>query len=177
MKIYRKQSLVLGMVLGLIALPVLGFAEIRVNSDFEGSLVITSPDGSTQIYNPGDKLPVIPAGSKITVIGGTAEISTTEESEKVSGSCLNANADVSGGSSVKISCGDKTGNLEVLKGKAVVKLLSGEDKALQTGDRYPIVSEDSKLPADPTSAGESLGSTPPGDSEPNSRDMAVSPGQ
>ncbi len=175
MKNVQKFNFALWVMLGLMAFPVLSYAEITVSPDFEGSLVITSPDGTTEIFNSGDKLPVITSGSTITVMGGEAEISTGGD-EKVNCNCLGANFDLPGASAVKLTCGTKTGNLEVTKGTTVVKSPAGDEKNLNSGDQYPIAPGDSNA-AEPTAAGESFGITPPGDSEPNSRDMAVSPGQ
>lgn len=166
-----------GLALALIlAAASVSYAEITVDPAFQGSLIITTPDGKTQVINAGDAIPLIVSGSTISVLDGNAEISAAE-GEQVSCSCLGAQFDVAEGSSVKLICGTQSGSLDVLAGSAVVKSASGENKNLQKGDRFPIVPSSSELAADPTATGDALGITPPGDSEPNSRDMAVSPGQ
>lgn len=161
--------------LGLISVSPVQ-AAITIDSGFEGSIVISYPDGNTEILNPGDAIPQIPSGSTVTVMGGKAKISTDGQGDQVQCNCLGADFDLSGTSSVQLTCGDKSGNLEVLGGRVQARS-SGDTKNLQSGDEYPILSGDAQAAPEPTAAGESLGVDSPGDAEPNSRDMAVSPGQ
>ena len=164
------------MALGLTSFLSPSYAAITIAQDFEGSIVITYPDGNTEILNQGDAIPQIPSGATVTVLGGKANISTDAQGDQVKCNCLGADFDLGGASSVQLTCGDKSGSLEVLGGQ-VDALAGGESKKLQPGDKYPILSGDAQASAEPTAAGESLGVTPEGDTEPNSRDMAVSPGQ
>lgn len=156
-----------------------GQAAIVIAPDFEGSIVVTFPDGSTQVISPGEPMPVIPSGSTITVMGGTAQVSTTESDDKVDCNCSGSTVGLGGAASAKITCGASSGNVEVLQGSASVQSPDGQTRTVQSGSSFAITEGNSNNTADPTAAGESFGTTttPAGDSEPNSRDMAVSPGQ
>ena len=149
-----------------------GYADATVNPSFEGSLVITFPDGRTEIINAGDPVPSIPAGSSIVVMGGKAELTTgpTDE-ENIKCSCLGADFSLENNTAVKIVCGDKSGSFEVVNGNASI-----QDKSLQSGDIFPISGDNLRL-ADATAAGDQVGNSIVGNPEPNSRDIAVSPGQ
>lgn len=176
MKTYR--CLAAGAVLFFIcaAFAPLGFAAVIIDPQFEGTLVITSPDGEINLIEPGDAIPVIVNESIIEVFDGKFKV-TTAEGDTISVSCLEHEAVLNGAASVALVCGESSGKLDVEAGP--VSLTDDEGKAvtLNSGESFdiqmPVLSE-----AAPTAEGEELGlSTEDSNTDPDSRNIEIQDNQ
>lgn len=139
----------------VLLFPRAGFSAVVVDSQFEGTLVITSAEGEINLVEPGDTIPPIANGSILEVFDGKFTV-TTEEGDEITVSCLENEAAVSGAASVVLSCGENSGKISVVKGKASVTDDEGKSVTLNEGESYdiqmPVLSE-----ASPTASGEELG--------------------
>jgi len=147
--------------------PPFSFAEITVQPDFQGTVLITFPNGDIALVEKGDPLPEIPPGSTIEVFGGHATVAAGgEDSVKVS--CLGHQGVVGGGCSVEVNCGEKSGLFTMLKGTGRVTDQNGNEQALNEGEEYPIeifpgpATETTGETTPPTAAGEPTGGPPAG---------------
>lgn len=154
-----KKFLLLGAVLvsGFLVLPAQpsAIAAIAVDSNFQGTLVITTPEGEINLVEPGDAIPEIKSGSILEVFDGQFRV-TTGADDSVEVSCLENDASVKGGSVITLSCGESNGSLKVESGSAVVVDPAGKQIELAAGATHEIkvaVTEE----ADATAAGEELG--------------------
>lgn len=132
-----------------------GYAAVTVDPQFEGTLVITTPDGEINLIEPGDPIPSIVSDSIIEVFDGKFKV-TTGEGDKISVSCLEHEAALSGAASVTLSCGENSGKLTVDQGTVSLTDDEGKTVSLGAGESYdivmPVLSE-----AAPTAEGEELG--------------------
>lgn len=115
----------------------LSFAKIILQPDFQGTLLITFPNGEIAMINPGDPIPDIPSGSSLQVFKGSLSVQT-EPGDSVKIACLNHEATVADGGVAGLSCSDDSGSIEARKG--TVNLLDplGKEHSIKEGDRYPI---------------------------------------
>ena len=159
-------------ILSLIAFPA--FAKVTVDPGFQGSLMITTPDGDVQLVEPGQTLPEIAPNSLSEVFNGQITLST-DEGESVLLSCLGTEASVGGGSSATLACSEEAGNLKVTKGSAHVKDPAGNEKDVPEGQEYPITLTEAT--AAPTGQGEETGTETETGNEgvPDSRSIEASP--
>ncbi len=172
-----KKSLFVTALFISLFLPKLAEAKITVQPDFEGTLLVTFPDGKVQMYDAGETLPEIPNGASIEVFGGKISVSTGD-GESLKLSCLGSEAAMGGGSSATMGCGETDGKLNVVTGSAQVAQLNGTPKTIGEGQEYAITSTEGTEENEPATAeGESLGTTPPPVNPPDSRSMETSPSQ
>ncbi len=152
-------------------------AKITVNPDFQGTLLVTFPDGKVQMYDAGEALPDIPSGSSIEVFGGKMTVST-DEGDSVKVSCLGSEGGVGGGGSATVGCGENEGKLSVIKGTVQMTSPDGSTKNLTEGQDYSIKSNEGTDQASPaTSEGNPLGTPAPEVNPPDSRSLEASPSQ
>lgn len=153
-----------------------GFAAVSVDPQFEGTLVITSPDGEINLIEPGDAVPAIANESIIEVFDGKFKV-TTSEGDKISVSCLEHETVLSGAASLTLSCGENSGKIVVETGVVTLTDDEGKTVTLNPGDTYdiqmPVLSE-----AAPTAEGEELG-LPADETEgdPDSRNIEIQDSQ
>ena len=173
-----KRSLVIAcLLITILALPA--FAEIALESNFTGTVLITFPSGEIALVGAGESIPPIPPGSTIEVLDGKVTV-RTGQSDAVKLSCLGHEGTAGGNASVECSCGGDSGLLKINKGSLNVVDREGKQTNLQEGSEYAIqVGAPEKAPA--TAAGDTPGGSPlPGSlaSEPpvDSRNIESSPG-
>lgn len=174
-KMLKKQTLFL-LLVGSVVLSVPAQAEITIDPNFTGTLIITSSEGSVEMVSSGEKMPAISSGSSIEVIEGQVQVSA-DEPDEVNLMCLSNKVAVKG-DQVSLSCSVQTGLVKVLAGPADWTDPDGKVTQLQTGDEQQLTPT-SPLSAPPTEAGEETGlpadtGTPPA---PDSRDIEASPAQ
>ena len=152
-------------------------AKINIQPDFQGTLLVTFPDGKVQMYDAGEAVPDIPSGASIEVFGGKVSISV-DQGESIKLSCLGSEASVGGGSSASVACGEDDGKLSVEKGSAQVKQADGTQKDVAEGQEYTIKpASGGEENEPPTGEGNPLGTTAPEVNPPDSRSMEASPSQ
>ncbi len=165
-----------GMRLGfvVISMMVLGSqaeAKISVNPDFEGTLMITTPEGKVVMLDAGNPVPEIPSQSTIEGFQGNLML-TLEPGDSVATGCLGATGSASGPATLSVQCGESEGLVKVIKGTLVFDKFSvseGEQKSL------PL---EKKAEAPPTAAGDELGTpTELGAPAVDSRSLQSSPSQ
>lgn len=165
------------MLVSILALPA--FAEIALNSNFTGTVLITFPSGEIALVGTGEPVPPIPPGSTVEVLEGQVTVQTGQ-GDTVKLSCLGSEGLAGGDSSVVLSCGGDSGLLKILQGSLDLVNREGKETNLQEGSEYTIrVGAPKAAPA--TAAGDTLGGSPlPGSlaSEPpvDSRNIESSPG-
>lgn len=149
-------------------------AKITINSDFEGTVVITFPNGEIALIEPGDPIPEIPQGSTLEVFDGTFTV-TTEEGDQCQISCLEHSATASDGASASLSCAEESGVLKVTAGSIPIVTPAGTVSDVVAGTEYPIQAGGAEQ-APATAATEPAG-TPVGDDAPpaDSRSIESSP--
>ena len=175
---YSSKRIILTAILIALLVPVIAEAKITVQPDFQGTLLVTFPDGTVQMIDVGEPIPDIPAGSSVEIFAGKMTLST-DPGDSLKLSCLGSEASVGGGSSVSFGCGESEGTLNVAKGTVQVTQADGSQKSLTDGQEYAIKSQEDTTgqASPPTSEGDSLG-TPAGEvNPPDSRSMEVSPSQ
>ncbi len=149
---------------------------IQVQPDFQGTLLITFPDGNVQFVNAGENLPDIPSGSTVEIFSGQLTVSA-EPGESVTISCLGTSAGVGGGGSASVSCGEDSGSVKALSGNATIADQNGNTSELAEGSEFTIGAPSPGPDAEPTAAGDEPG-TPAdtgGGPEPDSRSIESSP--
>lgn len=174
MLFFRSVVIQASLILGLSS--SLAFAKIAIQTDFTGTLLITSPDGNIDMYDEGETVPEILPNSVIEVFGGKFTI-TTEAGDSVSCSCLNHTIAVGGGASAALSCEEESGLVKVLKGS--VTLIDPEDKEhiIPEGKEFSIKPSPGK-PAPATEAAEEIGASADTDLPPvDSRSIEASQSQ
>lgn len=152
-----------------------GYAAVSIDPQFEGTLVITSPDGEINLIEPGDAVPTIVNDSIIEVFDGKFKV-TTAEGDTISVSCLEHEAVLSGVAAVTLVCGESSGKLDVEAGTVSLTDDEGKVVTLNTGESFdiqmPALSE-----AAPTADGDGLGFSPDGEVDPDSGDIDNGDGQ
>ena len=152
-------------------------AKIIVQPDFQGTLLVTSPDGKVQMFDAGEALPEIASGSSIEVFGGKLSVST-EAKDSVKLTCLGSEASVGGGASATLGCGESDGKLNVVKGPVQVAQPDGAQKNIAEGEEYSIKSKDDNPQNPPATSEETpLGTTTQEVPPPDSRSIETSPSQ
>lgn len=153
-----------------------GYSAVSIDPQFEGTLVITSPDGEINLIEPGDAVPTIVNESIVEVFDGKFKV-TTAEGDKISVSCLEHEAVLNGAASVTLSCGENSGKLLVETGSVSLTDDEGKSVTLNAGESFdiqmPVLSE-----AAPTEEGEELGlSADESDTDPDSRNIQIQDNQ
>jgi len=153
-----------------------GYAAASIDPAFEGTLVITSPDGEINLIEPGDAIPAIVNDSIIEVFDGKFKV-TTAEGDTISVSCLEHEAALKGAASVTLVCGESSGKLDVEAGPVSLTDDEGKVVTLNTGESFdiqmPVLSE-----AAPTAEGEELGlSLDDSNTDPDSRSIEIQDNQ
>ncbi len=146
----------------LIFLPFLpqAAAKVVLESDFQGTVVVTAPDGSVTILQPGDPVPEIPQGATLQVAGGDFTVKT-DAGDSVNISCMGHAGTVANGAAVALHEDQDAGLIKVLSGPVSLKDEQGnQETLLKTGTEYPIKRNPVAAPA--TAAGEPLGGAPAG---------------
>ena len=113
------------------------FADINITNQ-NGTIKITSPDGTVVTVEAGQPIPPIADGSKIEIISGTVELSTTGTSTVnlvIDGNTVG----VSAGTTLKFGL-DSAGatTLSVTAGSVSLKTTDGKTVALDTGDGITV---------------------------------------
>lgn len=142
------------LLLSLVLLPLSAFSAVSIEPTFEGTLVITTPEGEINLYEPGDTLPEIASGSIVEVFDGSFTLSAGS-GDNVRLACLEHEVAAQGGSA-KLSCGESTGTLNVLQGSVTVTPPEGTQTTLTEGQSYDITLEVVEE-AEATAEGEALG--------------------
>jgi len=127
-------------------------AEIRINPDFEGTLVITTPDGNIILLEPGDEIPEILSGSLLEVFDGYFTVET-DPGDSVQILCLGHEISVGDGSSISLSSAEEAGSLSVLAGSVSLVTPAGDLVDLNIGDDYQIQLEEDAMGLLPTAKG------------------------
>lgn len=142
------------LLVSLFLLPLSAFSAVSIESGFEGTLVITTPEGEINLYEPGDALPEIKDGSIVEVFDGSFTLSAGAN-DNVRLACLEHEVLAQGGSA-KLSCGESTGSLNVLQGSVSVTDPEGTQTTLNEGQSYDITLEVVEE-AEATAEGRALG--------------------
>jgi len=153
----------------------LALAKITIDPGFEGTLVITTPEGDIQLVEPGEPMPEIASGSVIEVFDGTFTL-TTEPGDSVEVSCLEHDASVSNGASLALTCGENSGLVKVLLKAVILTDIEGQQFDLAEGAEYQIKVEDIGDEAPAAAAAEETGSSALDLPTEDSRDIQSSPG-
>lgn len=141
---------------GIILMFVLGWAVpqaaavITIEPDFEGSIVITDPQGKVVALDSGDEIPQIADGSKIEIVEGTVTVHS-EAGDQVSVGCGGNQGQVSG--SAEMGCSENKGHVKVLQGKVKFTAAKGETKEFQEGQSAEFQFEAAAEEAGETGAG------------------------
>ncbi len=175
MKNYNQFPVLFALFAFLQFFPASASAAIAVDS-FQGSLLITLPDGSVKLVDSGEPLPEIQEQSTLEVFEGQFTLSAGE-GEKVRVACGGNEAEVSGPASVTLSCSQTGGLLKVEQGTAHLTEISGEERDVNAGQEVALSIVDAKK-AEPVAAPDDNG-TPvePSASEPDSRSIDASVSQ
>ena len=157
------------------------WAKVTLQPDFQGTVVITLPNGEISLLEAGDNIPEIPSNSMIEVFDGKFSL-TTEQGDKIQVSCLDHDFEIANGGSADLSCAEESGLLKSVKG--ITKLIdeAGKEAEIKEGEEYPIRVTGAAEQAPPTEAGEPIGGAPAGgglgDAPPvDSRSIESSPSQ
>lgn len=145
-------------------------AQIGVGPNFEGTIMITTPEGKVVMLDAGNKVPAISLQSTLEVFQGKMSIQL-EAGDTASIGCLGQTGSVAGPASVEVECGEKQGKIKVIKGE-----VNFEDSKVTEGNEKILTLEGKQAPA--TAAGEETGTgtnlgIPPVDS----RSIESSPSQ
>jgi hypothetical protein len=162
--------LLAGLVMSLVGAGTAS-AKITLSADFEGTLMITTPEGKVVMLDAGNPIPPIESGSTVEVFQGVMTVELSE-GDACSLGCLGKTGTVAGPATVKAQCGEKTGEVKAVKGEVIFedgKVAEGETKSLALGEAKQ---------AAVTAAGEEIGTgtdlgVPPVDS----RSIETSPNQ
>ena len=158
---------------------VSGYAAVTIDSQFEGTLVITSPDGEINLIEPGDALPTIANDSIIEVFDGKFKL-TSVEGDKVSVSCLEHEGAVSAAAVLTLSCGESSGQLKVETGTVSMVDDEGKPVEVKAGETYDIKMPALQEAAPATAEGQELGlpaSDNAADVNPDSRNIQIQDNQ
>lgn len=131
-------------------------AAVVVGDDFQGTLVVTSPDGEIELVDAGDAVPQISSGSLVEIFDGIFSLKT-EGSDSVEAACLGYIAAVGSGGSVTLSCGEESGLLNVLAGLIKVTDENGNIVELKAGESMQLILSGSPLAAPTADRGEGRG--------------------
>jgi len=127
------------LLLGIVILPASSLlAAVTVDPGFQGTLVITTPEGEINLVEPGDAIPEIQSGSILEVFDGEFRV-TLGEGDEIELSCLENDASASGSASVVLSCGESNGMLKVESGSVTLIDPAGEQIDLAAGSTHEIV--------------------------------------
>ena len=149
----------LTVALAVLLVPSPAQAKIIVQPDFQGTLLITFPDGKVQMYDAGEALPDIPSGASIEIFGGKLSVST-DEKDSVKLTCLGSEASVGGGAACTMGCGESDGKLQVVKGPVRIVQGDGSQKDIPEGEEYPIRAKDDNPQNPPPTSDDNLLGTP-----------------
>lgn len=131
-------------------------AAVVVGDDFQGTLVVTSPDGEIELVDAGDAVPEISGGSLVEIFDGIFSLKT-EGNDSVDAACLGYVASVGSGGSVSLSCGEESGLLSVLAGLIIVTDEDGNTFELKAGESMQLLLTGSPLAAPTADRGEGRG--------------------
>lgn len=150
------------------------FANITIDPDFEGTILISTPEGDLVILEQGDEIPAIAAGSIIEVFEGHCTIHA-EEGDSAILALLDQDALLNGPASVILSSTENKGTVKAVKGQITVVGIDGQETVVAEGQEHEVVLSP-LMDAEPTEAGEELGFDV-GDTEttPDSRSIETSP--
>jgi hypothetical protein len=166
----RKLGMI-GFALGLVFWTNAVEAQINVDKNFEGTIMVTTPEGKVVMLDAGNPVPVISLQSTLEVFQGKMAIKL-EKGDSASVGCLGQTGSVNGPASVEVECGEKKGSIKAVKGE-----IDFEGSKIPEGQKKLIVLDDEKQ-APATAAGEETGigidqGIPPVDS----RSIQTSPSQ
>ncbi len=133
-----------------------GYAAVTIDGQFEGTLVITSPDGEINLIEPGDAIPTIANDSIVEVFDGKFKL-TAVEGDKVSISCLEHEGAIAAAASVTLSCGESSGQLKVEAGTVSMMDDEGKPVEVKAGETYDIKMPALQEAAPATAEGQELG--------------------
>ena len=158
----------------LLMQSVPAFAKISINSDFQGTVVITLPNGEIALIEHGDPIPDIPQGSTLEVFDGNFTV-TTEQGDQCKVSCLEHTGTASNVGSINLSCGEESGLLKVVAGSVHMVDPSGKESDISAGTEYPVQATTGEQPPT-TGATEPAGTlVSDGAPPPDSRSIESSP--
>ena len=166
--------------LGLILLGVApaAHAKVTVQPDFEGTLLITAPDGKVSMIEKGEALPEIASGSKIEIFGGQMTVNT-EEGDKLSCVCGVHEGTLAGAATVDVSCQESGSSIKAVKGTITLTDDKGTQRQIAEGSEQVLKgTDDSGETAPETEAGKEIGTeVDPGSPPVDSRSVEASPNQ
>ena len=139
-------------------------AAIALEPDFEGTVIITSPEGEISVIQPGDPIPHIPNGATLTVSEGQFTVKT-DPGDSVSLLYLGHSGVVANGAVANLSSVQDSApaTLKVLNGSVAWQNDEGKKSVLPVGAQYPILPQgQTEKEAPPTGAGEPVGFAPIG---------------
>ena len=155
---------VLSLAALLPLLPLTAEAKTTINPDFEGTLIITSPEGQITVLQPGDPVPDIPNGATLTVSEGRFTVNTGS-GDSVFVLYQGHSGTVADGTAASLSSaqGPVPATLKVLSGSVAWQNDEGKKSVLPAGAEYPILPQgQTEKEAPPTAAGEPTGFAPAG---------------
>lgn len=113
-------------------------AAITVDSNFTGTLVLTSPEGDIDLIDAGDDIPSISNNSLIEVFDGNMSMAT-QVGDSAEASCLGYSIGVNNGGSISLKCQEDGGVLTAVIGPVVVTDDAGNVVELQSGESFDLV--------------------------------------
>ena len=161
-------------------LPSRAEAKITLQPDFEGTIVVTKPNGEISLIEAGEQVPDIPNESTIEVFDGKFTVSV-EAGDQVTTSCLDHDGSETGAGSMAVSCGEDSGNVKALRGTVKVTDEAGKETVLQEGQEYPVRAGGPKAKTAPptqaleTAAGKPVGGNLADNTPPDGRSIEASP--
>lgn len=148
------------------------WAEVEVNPDFTGTLLVTQPDGQMALVEQGDVLPELSAGSALEVVEGSFSV-TTGSGDSVIIALHGYQVVLDANASVKISSELSSGVIEVLSGSVTLIDLSGNKSTLGAGETKTITVSPLEN-AEATAAADETSFDVEGETPPDSRNISAS---
>jgi hypothetical protein len=128
-------------------------ADVSVAKEFEGTLVVTFPDGEIELLEAGDNIPAIPSQAVLEIFDGSFSV-VTGDKDSIDVACLDHTGSAGAGTSLTLSCLETSGLLKVAAGNVSLRTPDGKIVQLGAGDEYAIQLPGLPQAAPATAAGE-----------------------
>ena len=139
----------------IFSVPALSQADVTVEKEFKGSILVTSPEGNVQMAEEGDEVPAIVPNSSLEVFDGEMDVQQ-QAGDKVTLACLSHKMLIQDAASAHLVCGETAGKVKAVAGNLTILKPNGDTELLLEGKEYDILLPALKV-APPTAAGDDLG--------------------